>query len=112
MSQHFVKIYTVLLLVLGGTASAGNAGLGKIKNVNYMPNGVVIFYFDGARSNAPACATEAARFAINGATSVARVQIAGLLSAYTSGKLISVYGTGTCAAWGDTESVDFFHTSD
>lgn len=112
-----MRFRTLLSLILGsmlaGGASAGwSAGPVKVKNINFMTQGYVIFYFEGARGPVPACATERYRFALNVSTPGGRAQLAGLLTAYTTGKSINVYGTGDCSYWADTESVDFFHTID
>ncbi len=98
-----------VLLLVPIVAYAGEAGQGAISTPNFISNGVVIFYTSGTRTNVPACATLANRFAINGATAAGRIQVAGLLSAYTQGKQVAVIGTGSCPDWGETESVSYFY---
>lgn len=112
MKTMRVRFVLLSMLAIASIANAGQAGPVKFKNVHFMPNGVVIAYVEGARSNAPACATESIRFAVNGTTPGGKLQVAGLLTAYTSGKAVAIYGTGTCTAWGDTETIDFFLTLD
>jgi len=91
-----------------GAVSAGTFGVGNIGSPYIMWNGVLLVPTDGARSNAPACATESARFAIDGSTAAGKVRAAALLTALTAGKRVVVWGTGACSVWGDTETVDFF----
>lgn len=91
-------------------ANAGSTGQVRAKNIHFMPNGVVLFWFDGTHQSPPACATIRNRFAINGSTAAGKVQVAGLLSAYSMGRSVVIVGKGNCDAWGDTESVNYFLT--
>jgi hypothetical protein len=106
------KLIVALFAATSLSAYAGTAGPVKLKNLHFMPNGTVIAYIDGPRSSAPTCATESSRFAVPATSAGGKVQLAGLLMAYTTGRPVTIYGTGTCAAWGDTESIDFFLTLD
>ncbi|WAC74965.1 hypothetical protein OU995_09835 [Roseateles sp. SL47] len=99
-------------VVLSTSSYAGTAGQVKIRNINFMSQGVVIFYVEGARNGAPACATEGSRFALDVTTPGGKAQLAGILTAYAMGKPVNVYGTSACNLWGDTETVDFFQTAD
>jgi hypothetical protein len=101
-------IAATILAVAPIWAHGGNAG-GNISYVHFMGNGVVLFSLNGFRNDTPACATITTRFAFNATTPVGKVQAAGLLTAYAQGKAITVFGTGACADWGDTESVSFFY---
>jgi hypothetical protein len=76
-----------------------------------MGNGVVIVYYDGgSRTGAPACATVNERFAVDGTTAGGKIQVAGLLTAYTGGKTVHLWGNGTCTAYGDTETINYLNT--
>jgi hypothetical protein len=33
-----------------------------------------------------------------------------ILTAYASGRPVSIYGTNTCLDWGDTESIEWMHS--
>lgn len=112
--MFFRKLVALILgSTLAGSACAGwSAGPVKVKNINFMTQGYVIFFIEGERGPTPTCAVERMRFALNVSSPGGRAQLAGLLTAYSVGKPINVYGTGTCSYWGDTESVDFFHTID
>lgn len=107
------KIIVVAISLVAVTTSwGGTAGPTRIHAINFMPNGVAIFYVDNGRVSVPSCAAnQPSRFALNGATSGGKVQLSGLLTAYAAGRQIYVHGTGDCGYWGDTESVDFFYTS-
>ena len=94
-------------VLLTSSALAGTS-TGRLSQPNFMPNGVVVIYFEGTRAGVPSCATEYRRFAVNAATPQGKVQLAGLLTAYTQGKTVNIYGTNACTAWGDTETIDFF----
>jgi len=103
---------SILILAAGmlsvSAVFAGTAGLGTPASPYAMWNGVLLVPTDGARVNVPACATESARFAINGTTAAGKVQVATMLMAIALGKKIYVWGTGTCSVWADTETIDFF----
>ncbi|SRR6266568_6384819 len=105
----FTMLLARVLLLVPIVAHAGERTSGTISLPHFISNGVVIFYTSGTRTNVPACATLANRFAINGATAAGRIQVAGLLSAYTQGKQVAVIGTGSCPDWGETESVSYFY---
>jgi hypothetical protein len=101
------------LLSMAMSAHAGTAGPVKLKNIYFMSNGVVMAYVEGPRANFPACAAvESMRFALNAATPAGKAQLSGLLLAYTTGKTVSIWGTGACTAWNDTESIEFFAIND
>lgn len=47
------------------------------------------------------------RWAIDTNTAAGKAQLAGLLTAHSTGKKVSVIGTNNCDIWGDTESVSY-----
>lgn len=63
-------------MLAAGAASAGTFGAGNIGSPYIMWNGVLLVPTDGARLNAPGCATESARFAIDGSTAAGKVRAA------------------------------------
>lgn len=100
----------VLAITSGSPAAASNTGSGFISSIHAMPNGVVMFLHAAGRDAVPSCVNSATstRWAINASTDAGKVQLSVLLSAYGGNKKIHINGTGTCSAWGDTETVDFF----
>ncbi|AJP70586.1 hypothetical protein TS85_00185 [Sphingomonas hengshuiensis] len=98
-----------IILTTFTPASASYSQFGSISLIHGMPNGAMIFTHDGARTATPSCATgaTATRWAINATTDGGKLQASMLLSAYALNKKIVVLGTGTCSAWGDTETVDY-----
>jgi hypothetical protein len=68
--------------------------------------GYAFFHLQGgsAKASSPACNTVIGRWVINLSWPAAKYQYAVLLAAITSGKTVSVIGTGDCAVWSDTET--------
>lgn len=94
-----------LFCFAGGRSTAAN-----VADLHYMNNGVVLFYTTTTHSGVPTCAASyTTRWAIDASTPAGKSQLAGLLSAYHTGKRIEVFGTGACSAWSDTETVSYFH---
>jgi len=91
-------------------AIASNTGSGYISAIHAMPNGVVMFSHAAGRDAVPNCvnASTSTRWAINAVTESGKVQLSVLLTAYGANKRIHIFGTGSCTAWGDTETVEFF----
>jgi len=111
--MNITHLAVAALLSSAMSVHAGTTGPVKLKNIHYMQNGVVIAYIEGPRADAPACAAvESMRFALNAATPAGKAQLSGLLVAYTTGRTVTIWGTGACTTWGDTESIDFFSTND
>lgn len=100
-------IVMVVSLVLPATASI-SAPQTEVSNLLFMPTGAVLFHTSTPRSDVPACAAgEPTRWAIDTNTAAGKSQLAGLLTAHTTGKKVQVIGTNTCSIWGDTESVSY-----
>ncbi|WP_375396473.1 hypothetical protein [uncultured Sphingomonas sp.] len=103
----------IALLGLSGQtpAQASSAGAGAIHNVlPIQNNGPVLFNQDGTRSTPPACSTIPGRWAIDASTPGGQAKLAVLLTAYAQGRQITVYGTGICDVWVDTETVLYIQT--
>jgi hypothetical protein len=92
-------------------AQASQQGPGKVSLVHVMNNGVVIFILSGNRTAQPSCSTQQ-RWAFNSTTAAGQAKLSLLLTAYSSGKILVVYGTATCPDWGDSETVEYFRTAD
>jgi len=99
----------VSLAVLAPTALAGTA-VGKPYDPYFLPDGTVVVYVNGTHNSPPGCATYVGRFLLDATTTAGKVQLAGLLTAYTSGKTISVVGTGTCGQ--SSEIMSYFLIDD
>jgi hypothetical protein len=102
-----LAIALVISFALPATASVSTAGT-AVSNLHFMPGGAVLFHTSTTRVGVPACATaQTTRWAIDTNTAAGKAQLAGLLSAHATGKKVQVFGTDTCAIWGDTESVSY-----
>jgi hypothetical protein len=96
-----------VLIALPSAAIASQSSGGQVTYVLTTNAGIILFDVSGPRTTRPACATQA-RWAFNGSTVSGQVKLASLLTAYARQGSVTVYGTGTCVAWGDTEEVDYF----
>ena len=112
--KRSLLVVSLISLVFSGAVSASSANNGVLSLMHFMSNGVVLVYTSGTRStDLPACASsEPTRFAVDGTTAGGKVQVAGLLAAYATGKTVAIFGTGDCGVYGDTESISYFHTVD
>lgn len=113
--MRFTKgLIAAAALMLGSSgAYASSTNPGYIFNINPESNGVVIFNVTNTgRSAAPACANLyfQSSFTINATTPAGQAKLSTLLTAYALHKQIYISGTGSCADWGDRESVDWFTT--
>jgi hypothetical protein len=97
-----------LLLAASTSAFAGGTTAGQIKNIIFMPNGVILFDVNAPHSSPPSCVTQTIRWAINSITPAGKSQVVGILTAYATGKDVTMVGTHSCDLWGDTESVHYF----
>jgi len=117
--RQFRRGISVLVSVLtlcgagSNSAMASQSGAGTITGVYVMETGIVLFHHHGSRSALPACGTpNPIRWAFDGATPAGQAKLALLLTAHSSQKPVVVHGTGTCTAWGDTETIQFISTAD
>ena len=110
--MKFLRFLIAGLLATGGIANASEAGPGMVHALYVMNNGTVLFHLTGSRTSMPACATMAGRWAFDGTTPAGQAKLAFLLSAYAAQKSIVIYGANACPDWGDTETVNYFHTAD
>lgn len=108
-----MRLLVAAVLALSSVnASAGDALAGTLSLVHFMPDGVVVAYTDGVRSNVPDCAqAQPSRFEIDAKTQAGKIQLSGLLTAYAAGKPVRIVGTGTCLAYG-SETISYFYTAD
>ena len=89
-----------------GPAYASTSSGGTISTILVQGN-VAFFNLSGPRSTVPGCAIVPGRWVFNISTLQGQAMLSALLTFYASGKTIGVVGTGACADWGDTESVQY-----
>lgn len=110
------KILTLFLFAFTGISHASSASGGKLHTIHFMGNGAVIVYTTGTISgDKPSCTDSNQHkniYAIDGTSSVGKVQLTGLLSAYASGKNVTIIGAENCGPWGDAETLLYFYTVD
>lgn len=113
LSSYFALLIGAMTCT-ASPAIAGNAGAGYISGLIIANNGVVLFNTSGVRTDKPACVGPNldTRWAIDASTPAGQAQLAMLLNAYNLHKRITVGGTHTCSAWGDTETVSIFWVLD
>jgi hypothetical protein len=100
-------------MIIGSTASASVAWHGTLSTPHFMANGVVLIYSSGSRANVPSCgASQPARFAFDSTTPAGKSQLAGILTAFASGKQVVVVGNDTCSAYPDSETVNYFYIAE
>lgn len=98
----------VLALLFALPTAASSSSPAVVSKVYFTSTGAVVFHTDKVRPDVPACAaSQTTRWAIDPNTAAGKIQLAGLLSAHATGKLVEVGGTNTCNIWGDTESVSY-----
>src|SRR3974390_713414 len=106
MRKLIIGTTAIALLVAPIVLHAGTGG-GKVTYLTFQ-GGIFMFTVTDWRTGVPSCATQS-MFALNGTTPAGRSMVAGILTAYTTGKAIYVSGTGACNDWGDTANVDYFY---
>ena len=117
-----MKIRTLALLAITlfvgalttGSASYASTGQsGYVKTIHIMDGGIVLFHHTGTRDAPPGCAAvEPTRWAFNATTPAGQAKLSTLLTAYAAHKPITIIGYGSCAVWGDTETMNYFRTDD
>ncbi|MBB3006214.1 hypothetical protein [Cupriavidus alkaliphilus] len=102
-----LKSLAVGVLAVFGIVSHAMAGtaVGKVTKLN-VREGLVYFTLSGAAVGRPGCAVNTQYFMIKDEnSSVGRQQIALLLTAMSSDKLITADGANQCTKWGDGEDL-------
>jgi hypothetical protein len=102
-----------LVLAAASAAHAGGTQTGTVlmHHTTYAANassaGIAMFVLvgGGAKVDKPACNTYQERWAFNNASPAARYHHAVLLAAVASGKTVTVWGTGLCDVWSDSETI-------
>jgi len=110
-----MKIFVIIalsLLCMSTFAGGIETGLVRFDQGQYGSGpasaGVTLFYLEGGvKTQKPACATPFAngeRWAIHNDWPAAKIQMSILLAAATSGKSVTVYGSGDCGVFAQTET--------
>lgn len=100
-----ILVLSTWMFVCGSPAAASFAQAGTITSFG-VEQGKVFFITNGQRGPMPACGT-VQRWVFNGATAQGQAMMSALLTYYATGKQVIVQGTGACADWSDTESVEY-----
>lgn len=103
-------LIALFLLAMASRAWASSSGSGLVSGI-LMTSQTAFFNHSGTRSTRPSCAT-IDRWAFDSSTAGGQSLLATLLTAYATGRQISVLGTGTCSIWGDTETVAYIQIAD
>lgn len=106
-------IVVINFLTIPNLARASDASFGYIANFNASSDGsgILTFTTNGTRTARPACAI-LDRWVIPANTSAGQFMASTILTALSMRKRIVIRGTGTCAFWGDTETVHYFNIED
>ena len=102
------RLFTSLLVSLGlGVSVSAQASqwVGTVVALSARSDGVQYVLITGSRSTKPSCATYEYMMISDEHSDTGKAQFAMLLSAYMSGKVVYVTGTGTCVRWGDGEDI-------
>jgi hypothetical protein len=109
MKQLSSMIAFAIALLATPSAQSSVAWEGTLQDIHFMSNGVVLVTTTGSRTTPPSCATVGGRFALNSTTDAGRSQLAGLLAAEASDRMVVIVGTGNCGVYSDSETIDYFY---
>ena len=106
------KTLVIIAVLMSVKSFASTSYSGVISNIHFMSNGVILVSSNGSRdmTGGDACfSNQSARFAFDSTTPGGRTQLTGLLTAYSTGKKLTIIGTNSCGPWGDTETINYFY---
>jgi hypothetical protein len=92
-------------------AHAGTVSGAKVSFINTASFDVAFIHVNVAPAGVPVCATVTTsqyRFVVNLNTASGRAILNQATAAMALGKTLSIIGSGDCAIWGDTESLQQF----
>ena len=84
---------------------AGTSGNANIIAVDVRNDGTFLIDVSQATTGAPSCATVTNRLSANANTAGGKALLQLAISAYLSGKLVNVDGTGACSEFSNIESI-------
>ncbi|MBI3771668.1 MAG: hypothetical protein HY272_03095 [Gammaproteobacteria bacterium] len=109
------KLIGLVIVMFSVNSYAGSAASGTISSPSFFNDGQVVVYTNGARTgyplSSPSCSGgNPSAFAFDGKTAEGKVLLAGLLSAYTTGKQVAIIGTGSCpVSFTNMEAISYFY---
>jgi len=102
----FSKIAMSLAMMWLSTSAFGGEQTGQITLLlTRASDGLVYFYMSEAPTGRPACATQPYWMIKDENSAAGKRQLAVLLMARATGKVITVIGSNTCSRWSDGEDV-------
>jgi multisubunit Na+/H+ antiporter MnhB subunit len=101
-----IAALSLLLTSFAIPAHAGSSPGVRVTNIIPHANGMVVFYVDAARTDAPACNLNGVVWTINSTSLAGQGLLASLITAMASGLTLDIGGTNTCEYAG-MESVNF-----
>jgi hypothetical protein len=102
-------IIAALAFLSTASANAGDALAGTLTQPTFMADGVVLVHTSGARTGAPSCVADIHRFAVDATTPQGKIQLAGLLAAYSAGLQVRIIGTGASTNCTYGEWISYFY---
>lgn len=103
------SIIAALALLSAANADAGDALAGTLTQPTFMSDGVVLVHSSGSRTGHPPCVVDIHRFAVDATTPQGKVQLAGLLAAYSAGLQVRIVGTGVSTNCLYGEWISYFY---
>jgi hypothetical protein len=98
-------------LACSGAVAGTQTGTVNLAQTSYGSSathpGYMFFYLNvGTKTGSPACATISGgtRWVIDNAWPAAKSQLAILLTAFATGKQVTITGSNDCSVWGDSET--------
>ncbi len=103
--KYILVLFAILFLWTANT-HAGNQS-GEITKLTVRSDGLHWVQLEGQHNSKPQCATSQEYWMIKDEnTQAGKSQISILLTAYASGRPVSISGLNTCTRWGDGEDID------
>lgn len=104
VARYRMIVALAAITAFAAPALASEASMGTVYGVLAHDTGNAFFYQTGTRTARPACATED-RWVFGITTPTGQAMMATLLTAYATGRNVTIQGTGVCSVWSDTETV-------
>ena len=111
-----VKLRVLIACACLGLLGAARANAGSVSNATvtalmpYSPPNLFFVVVDVPPTGVPACGTltlSSKRFVVDLTTDVGKAMAATLLTAYALKSQIEIIVLGSCAVWGDTETINY-----
>jgi hypothetical protein len=103
VDKRAILVATVAIVLAGASRAGETAASGFYLDIQ-AELGIAIFYSRLKATNAPVCATEDG-FTVDLNTATGRAMLAMMLTAYSAGTKVAVWGTNTCPHSKNKESV-------